>query len=322
MLGWSRGRALSAAGAETDGGRVSSPSFPTLPAVPDAQRGRSRFLPRYEDVAQDGRFVLTALTTAMGESLWRGPIANDPRQRQLLKQGIVPILTRLYLEGGDDSISATRLLDVDSGYVLAHHVDDRSETRLFLNSFATVDGVRGRTHMPHAEGESEPVRVGRVFAEHVFTRPWGDKDARKVSRFELEGTDAVPPLRHDFRPLPASGALPEGATSLDSSPVVDDAPIVFGLVHTDSNQHVNSLVYLSLFEEALVRRLSAVGRSAAVLARWAEIGYRKPCFAGERVRVRLSLFERAGEVGAVGAFVPESDPHTDRPYAWVRMGAR
>ena len=39
------------------------------------------------------------------------------------------------------------------------------------------------------------------------------------------------------------GALPEGAVPLDYCLRVHPTPIAFGLAHTDSNQHVNSLVY-------------------------------------------------------------------------------
>ena len=75
-----------------------------------------------------------------------------------------------------------------------------------------------------------------------------------------------------------------GADALDrASP--DETLIVFGLVHTDSNQHVNSLVYMRLFEEAVLRRFAALGLPEPVLARRLEIAYRKPCFAGDRMHV-------------------------------------
>lgn len=294
-----------------------SPYFPELPAISSDQRGEASLMPRYEDVAQDGRFMLTALPVAMGEAVWRGPLSRIGAQRALVQQGIVPILARMYLEGTDEHVPATKALEVSGGYALAHDGEGGQVERILLNTWADVHGVRGRTHMPHAEGDGERVKVGRIFAEQVFTRPWGAKEDRKVVRFEAEGIPAVPPDRHAFRPLASSMELPPGAKLVDAVPIVDDVRFKFGLSHTDSNQHVNSLVYLRLFEEALGRRAPR-----PVLARWAEIAYRKPCFAGDTVCVRLSWFERENEVGAVGTFVPADDPDTDRPIAYVRMGAR
>ena len=173
---------------------------------------------------------------------------------------------------------------------------------------------RGRTNLPPPERAGEVVPVGRVFAEHVFTRPFAPPESRKVR--DLEGS--VPPNRWSSRPLSAAAVLPTGAKAL-GEPWISD-PFVFGLAHTDSNQHVNSLVYLSLFEEAVVCRLAEVGRSPVVLARWIEIGYRKPCFAGDRVSMRFTLAEVDGGIGAFGVFVPTNDPLTDKPHAWIGMG--
>jgi hypothetical protein len=235
-----------------------------------------------------------------------------------MKTGVVPILTRLVIEAGEEPIPVTRPVEASGGFDLAHDVDAQGEVeRILLDIHVDVRGKRGRTHMPHGDRDGEPVSVGRVFAEHIFTKPWGPPDQRKVNKLEVDGYPSVPARRRAFRPLHESASLPSGATLLDEQPLLDAVPITFGLMHTDSNQHVNSLVYLRLFEEALVRR-----HGANVLARWVEIGYRKPCFAGDRVRVRLQGFTRDGEVGAIGAFVPESDPRTNKPYAYVAMGAR
>jgi hypothetical protein len=296
---------------------VPTPHFPELPAIAEEQRGESTMMPRYEDVAQDGRFMLSAFPVAMGEAIWRGPLTRITAQRTLLQQGVIPILARMYLEGTDEHVPVTKPVEVSGGYALAHDGDGGKVERILLNTWADIHGVRGRTHMPHGEGDGVRVKLGRIFAEHVFTRPWGPKEERKVVRFEAEGIPAVPPDRHPFRPLASSMELPAGATLVDAVPIVDDVRFKFGLSHTDSNQHVNSLVYLRLFEEALTRRASR-----PVLARWAEIAYRKPCFARESVRVSLSYFEHGAEVGAIGMFVPADDPDTDKPIAYVRMGAR
>jgi hypothetical protein len=296
---------------------VPSPYFPDLPAIADEQRADATLLPRYEDVAQDGRFMLGALPVAMAEAVWRGPLSRVGAQRALIQRGIVPILARMYLEGTDEHVPAAKNVEVSGAYGLAHDGEGEQVERILLNTWADVFGFRGRTYMPHGDGDGERVKVGRIFAEHVFTKPWGAKEERKVVRIEAEGFPPVPPDRHPFRALASSMELPAGARLVDAVPIVDDVRFKFGLSHTDSNQHVNSLVYLRLFEEALTRRAPR-----PVLARWAEIAYRKPCFAGDSVSVRLSYFEHGDEVGAVGTFVPADDPDTDRPIAYVRMGAR
>lgn len=306
---------------------LSAPWFPTPPEVPADQRASGAMDLRYEDLAQDGRAMLESLPHAIGEVVWRQRLARQQHNQAMIQQGIIPILTRLVVEASDESLPITHPIDAAGLFDLAHAVDASGDVeRLLLDIWIEIHGVRGRTNFPPQAGDGARVSVGRVFAEHVFTRPWGPPEERKVKRLPIEGLPEVPPRRRAFRPLPESAALPIGATLLDEQPVLDASPIVFGLVHTDANQHVNSLVYLRLFEEALVRRAAAHRLPADVLARWIEIGYRKPCFAGDRVRVRLQLYTRptdlGEEIGAVGAFVPEDDPTTDRPYAWLSMGAR
>jgi acyl-CoA thioesterase FadM len=102
-------------------------------------------------------------------------------------------------------------------------------------------------------------------------------------------------------------ALPDDARALDASPAVDPTPIVFGVVHTDSNRHVNSLAYLRVFEEAALRCLAARGLPATRLGRHLEIAYRKPCFAGQVLRVVLQLYERGDRIGAAACLVEAAD---------------
>ena len=92
-------------------------------------------------------------------------------------------------------------------------------------------------------------------------------------------------------------------------------------MHTDSNQHVNSLVYPRLFEEAALRRLAASGRSTAVLARSLRIAYRRPSFAGESLRVFVRAYEGDRGVTCTGYFFgADDDPsRTDRARAFIQM---
>jgi acyl-CoA thioesterase FadM len=85
---------------------------------------------------------------------------------------------------------------------------------------------------------------------------------------------------------------------------------------------VNSLVYPRMFEEAAIRRFAALGVPCPVLARGMEIAYRKPCFAGDRVRIALQAFTLGERWGAVGVVIPEGDVAAQeraRPHCYVRM---
>jgi hypothetical protein len=100
-------------------------------------------------------------------------------------------------------------------------------------------------------------------------------------------------------------SVPAGATPLEASKRVDAVPLTFGLVHTDSNMHVNSLIYLRMFEEAALRRFVELGRGAAWLAREVDIAYRKPCFAGQTMRVAQQAFVHEGRLGVVATLIPD-----------------
>jgi hypothetical protein len=98
------------------------------------------------------------------------------------------------------------------------------------------------------------------------------------------------------------------------------------VAHTDSNQHVNSLVYPRLFEDAALRRFAALGRlKPPVLSRHVEAAFRKPCFAGETYAVALQAFTLEGRLGAVGKFVSQADASSEeglrkaKGHCFVRM---
>ncbi|MBI4510763.1 MAG: hypothetical protein HY698_14100 [Deltaproteobacteria bacterium] len=272
---------------------------------------------RYEDVTQDGRAILTALPLGVSLTAWEQLILPDPRWKTLLGRGVLPILHRLVIEGGDSPVSVGRPFEVRGCYQLAHTVDGGGEVnRLLLNIWCETTAPIGRTYGPPPPNAGEITVVGRVRAEHVITRPLGAKDQRKVLRLDVEGLPAVPPTRMTVAPAEQLISIPRGAELIDETLLPDEAPLLFGLVHTDSNQHVNSLVFLRSFEEAALRRLAAHGRATKLLARRAEIAFRKPFFAGERARIHLQAFSLEGRLGALGTFTGEPPAS---PHSFVRM---
>jgi hypothetical protein len=301
-------------------------NFPAEPNVSDDQRGAGVVALRYEDVAQDGRVAIGAIPQAIGAAVWRAVLARHPAHALMRERGVLPILTRLVVLGGDGSCSVDEPLDATGCYEPAASVDTRGEVdRLYLNMWASLEGPRARTFDAAPRGNRERHVVGRVFGEHVFTRPFGPPAERKITRLTLPGLPEVPEPRYAPRPLHAVLTPPPNTTALDAEPLADSVPLVLGLAHTDSNQHVNSLVYPRLFEEAVLRRLSQHGVTRPLLAREVELLYRKPSFAGEAVRVVLRTFRDGARYFATGTFLAEGDllsPESlaaARPRCAVRM---
>ena len=264
---------------------------------------------RYEDVAQDGRLTIAALPHALGEVTWPAFMAELGERVMRDNDGAVPILTRFVMLVGDGPISVLRPLNGTTRYQLAHTVDAAGEVnRLLLLMWVDLFGRRGTTHGFVVAGEGDALRVGRVFAEHVITRPFAAAGARKVLQLKIAGMPGIPPLQVEWRSPRAAGELPASSVALDDSLVQDAAAIRLGVGHTDSNQHVNSLVYPRLFEDAALRHLARHG-ATGTRARDFEIAYRKPCFAGEEVRIWLRAFRSSEGMGVTGCFAPEGgDP--------------
>jgi hypothetical protein len=296
------------------------------PQPPDAidGEGHAQTRLRYEDIAQDGRVMITTIPAGLGDALWRTQLATHPLRESLRAEGIIPILSRLVIEATPGPFAMDPPLESHGRFALAHSRDARGEVeRIHLNMWVDLTGARGRVWDPQPEGAGEPILAGRVFAEHVLTRLFAAPDQRKVRRVDALGSNGVPALRYEPRPFARILELPAGARPLDDALRIEPPAHHFGLMHTDSNQHVNSLVYPRIFEDCLNRRLASHGVTRPVLARALEIGFRKPCFAGERVHVALQAYELDHAFGAVGVFVAADDSADDasiaraRPHAYV-----
>ena len=249
-----------------------------------------------------------SLPHAMGEIVWQRSFAHHPILAAL-HAGIVPILTRLVVEGGEGPISLRAPLEGRSIARLAHTVGESGEVeRLLLQMWVRLEGRLGRARGEKPAEANQPLYAGRIYAEHVFTRLFAPLAERKITRFDLPGLPSVPPARSLWRSPNAVLAPPPSAVWLDDAMVLDEAPVAFALHHTDSNQHVNSLVYPRLFQDAVARRLAAHGIPTKLFSRRFEVAYRKPCFAGDRLRLTLRAFADGDRLGAVGALLAEGAP--------------
>jgi len=304
--------------------------FPEPPAVSGIQLGHGHTRLRFEDVAQDGRLRLEGIWPAIGPILW-GKMQVAEALLRLGGDGVRAVLTYVQLEGGDDPVSVRALCDQEVRWRLGRTVDEHgSTTRLLFDTWLLSSAPRGARGNPGANPVSdERVSVARAYGQHVFTRPAAPAGQHRVVEISdplFEGLVVAPTTFRDPRALLG---LPGGAVALEPAPRLDVAPIVFGLCHTDGNQHVNFLSYPRLVEEAALRRLSELGHDPRRLARRAEVTYRKPCFAGDVVRLVMQAFEREREVGVVAAFLPDAAARearfetwsdVERPLAVVRVG--
>jgi hypothetical protein len=265
---------------------------------------------RYEDLAQDGALKVGGMPHAIGMVCFRELWQDHKTNLQTRPRGIIPILSRMVLQATGGPLSIRNAVEVDGQFQLAHTRDPQGQVnRVLLHMSADLFGPRAHTHDPQPKNAGERVHVGRVFAEHVFTRPWGKLEDRKVLALPLAEGDVVPPEQAPFRDALDTLVLPPSARALDESFVLDEAPLVFGLSHTDANQHVNSLVYPQLFEDAALRRMLALGHQTNdLLVEHMDIAFRKPCFAGQRVRIWQRAFELQNTFGTVAYLAPEGCP--------------
>ncbi|MEZ4403142.1 MAG: hypothetical protein R3B06_24170 [Kofleriaceae bacterium] len=289
---------------------------PARPALPPERVASAQFALRYEDVAQDGRMTAIAFPPALGWTVWAKLLDGHPAERALAAKGIVPILSRLIIAGTDATIRVDEPATATGGYQVARQEIDGEVAKLFLNMWVEVRGAAGRMVPP--TGPGQPVVAGTVFAEHTFTRLFAPPDQRRVTRLDGPGLPEVPPTLYDAPASTTAMELPADATAVDAEFHPDPVVTAFGLDHTDSNQHVNSLVYPRLFAEAALRRMAAREQPRRVLVRELDIAYRKPSFAGDRVRIHVRLFQQGARLGACG-FVADVDDPAARPRCCARM---
>lgn len=298
-------------------------TFGEIPPVPPARgyesTGAAKLALRYEDVTQDGSVHLAFLMTGL-TAVWR-TLAENEQLQALRDRGILPILSRIIMLNGDAGPFSVHVpVHVEGTWRLTKETNGE---RLFLDMWLDAYAANAHTLTEPPAADAPRVRVGRVYAEHVITRPFATNAAdRRVTRLDLPG---IPPVPEDEHPYADAASL------VATQPLEAVRDHMFGMAHTDSNQHVNSLVYPRLFEEAAITRAVERQRLRAepgtaptahlLLARAIELRYRKPFFAGDRASVRLALTDAGPALEAVGAFVPHGgDPQ--KPSTTVAMTLR
>jgi hypothetical protein len=269
---------------------------------------RADFHIRYDDLTQHAHVKQVTLPMVLArvcmEKIWAKHPLFETR-----KQGIVPILSRIVIESEPIAVSFGSPLEGRGHVEIAHERDAGGHvSALFLNSHADIFAVPSRRNPAVDPTSRQPVRIGRAFGEHVLTKPFGPVEERKVLSFNVPGQPTVPEAVHRRVRVDANVELPPGALALEAEFSPDPAPWTFGLLHTDLNQHVNSLVYARMFEEAAVRRAALHGQNRGLFAHKLSLCYRKPCFAGETMTCMLRGYQLDGAFGVAGYLAPAGTP--------------
>lgn len=281
--------------------------LPPEPVVPDELCSRASFRVRYDDIGQTGHLLLHALPIALGQTGW-AVVSRMVAEEVFRKTRVLPILSRFIMEAGSAPFSVNTPLDAEGRIQFAHTIDSEGNVdRLVLNMWCSVHGFSGHTHGFPVPNAGERLFAGRIFAEHVLTRPFDPPENRRVTELELPGFPRIPEARSERRPPDDVLALPSGAEWLDDAMALDPAPIVFGSDRTDSNMHVNSLVYSRIFTDAILRRLWTHEKRFALRANTLNIAFRKPSFSGERVHVALRAFTQGDQYGAAAVLLGDED---------------
>jgi hypothetical protein len=281
-----------------------------MPTFAPGQSSTAMHYPRFEDIAMDGRLIPLAMPPMMS-GLWRDVLVDHPGATNAIKQGILPILTRLVMRSSGERIRVDRHVEALAGFELAHAPDG---DKLFMNVWARARGEAGRLSRANA-GSGELVLAGELFAEHTFTRILAPPGQRAVRELEVDGYPRVPDAVYAPPAATTAQDAPDGGRWLDELDA-DDCETVFTLDQSDSNQHVNSLVYIRVFLDAVNRRLAARGHVGKLRSTAVDIAYRKPCFPGDRVRCMLRLYELGAGLGVAGYVAGTDDA---KPRCYVRV---
>jgi hypothetical protein len=278
------------------------PLIPDEPDVPAEQRAEAELGLRYEDVCQDGRLRIEGVWPPLSRLMWHEGRLGAPFA-ELAEQGVHNVLARLTLHAEEVAVSPRRRVLAQVRYQLAHTLDANGDVnRIVLNTWLRGHAFPSRRVQPNA---SERVPFGRAYGQHVFTRVGTRAADRRVLALEHASLPRVPALRVE---LPGAETLleaPPSAQFMEERVRADAAPLVFGLSHTDLNQHVNFLTYPRSIEEAALRRFAELGVTRALLARSIEIAYLKPVFAGDHMRVVLRAFTAKDVLGVCAALVQD-----------------
>lgn len=268
--------------------------IPAPPAEIDGVRMQGPVSARYEDLSQDGHFRPLGLPHALGQLVWPA-LMQLPATVPAREAGVIPILSRMILRRGAAPLSPIRPFHGEGiGHRATVRAEDGSVDRILLLMWARFQGRQGATHEAGEGGDY--IHAGEVYAEHIFTRFFGEPGDRRVR----ELPDGIPAGTWEWTPFERVAA-----PKADWTPGQELLrPFRFGMTHTDPNFHVNSLVYPRVFEEVALECLAEAGLPFGEMAvEEVELMWRKPFFAGDTTQVRATLHRDGNRSHMLGAFL-------------------
>ena len=155
--------------------------------APPAPSAEAQVPLRFEDLSQDGRLILEVFPNALGAAIWEPLVSKDPVARACRKQGIIPILSRFVMQGTPGPFGLrSEGVHARGTFAMAHDVGPGGEVeRIYVNMWAELRAPLGRTWGPAPERAGESALAGRLFAEHVLTRPFAPASERRVTRLDM-----------------------------------------------------------------------------------------------------------------------------------------
>jgi hypothetical protein len=221
------------------------------------------------------------------------------------EHGLRTVLTRVVLDVENVAVGPRVPARTELRYRFEHARDAGGAVRrLFFSTWLRTDAPPVEGGGPVDRPSGAPRVVARAYGQRTFARLDAPPGQRSVTELPHRG---VPP--HVGQSVDARSLLelPPGAVPLDDAPRPSPLRVVFGLSHTDANQHVNFMAYPRYLEQAALGRSVELGRGAEIMARRVELGYRRPSFAGEIIRLVLRAFALGDDLGVCAAFVDDAD---------------
>jgi hypothetical protein len=277
-------------------------AYPAEPAPKPGDAITDASTLRYDDVVQDGRLRLESAWRPTGRALWADP--EVARVLRSMGPGVTNVLSRATMQASESKLRPRATLTTRVRYRFEHTVDEQENVdRLLFSTWLDA----------FAEGkDGELIFAARAYGQRVFTQMNAPQGKHLVTRLDGFGESGVPEHRGVWEPASALQALPVGAVPLDPAPRLVREEVLFGLSHTDLNQHVNFLMYHREVERAALCRFAELGYGARFLSREVTFGYRKPSFAGETVRIAVQAFRLGEALGVLAAVVPLDDGPEER----------
>jgi hypothetical protein len=257
---------------------------------------------RYDDLIQDGRIRLESAWLPTGRLLWGNP--EVARVLKSMGAGVTNVFSRVAMQASETRLEPRARLRTRVSFLFEHTLDASGAVDRLLFSTWLSGFARGN------DGVEYP--AARAYGQRVFTRLSAPPGQHLVTSLPGFGDTGVPAHRATWEPATGLLTLPAGAEWLEPKPRLEPARVVFGLSHTDLNQHVNFLMYHRAIERAALARFVDLGVGARLVSREVVFGYRKPSFAGDVVRVALQAFRRGEAVGVVAALVDDDGGAEER----------